>query len=285
MRRTVALLITALACWTAAAQQVVIDPSQIAASATNAAEQVDYMLDQLGELASVGEQLGQVRDYIDDVFGEDGAGGRTITVLRDLGTLERLTEAFNNTLKQTERYAAMMKEMGQYRLSDANMMLGYMRNMRTQIEMALETARHILSTLGFSRKEKKEELDKLIGSMEEDLERTRRMDEIEIETTTAAEGIYDFAEYVDMQLDPTFFVEKMKPYGQMEDAGRGTLGTVSVILLLLGIISSAYGLLVYVRGGLAGDATVDNVFLRIGAGMTGGMLLINLLAMTAGLNL
>jgi hypothetical protein len=31
------------------AQQIVIDPSQIAASATNAAEQIDYMLDQLGE--------------------------------------------------------------------------------------------------------------------------------------------------------------------------------------------------------------------------------------------
>lgn len=29
----------------ASAQQIVIDPSQIAASATNAAEQVDYMLD------------------------------------------------------------------------------------------------------------------------------------------------------------------------------------------------------------------------------------------------
>ena len=37
------------------AQQVVIDPSQIAASATNAANQIDYMLDQLGELAHLGD--------------------------------------------------------------------------------------------------------------------------------------------------------------------------------------------------------------------------------------
>ena len=42
------------------AQQIVIDPSQIAASATNAAEQVDYMLDQLGELAHLGEQMNTV---------------------------------------------------------------------------------------------------------------------------------------------------------------------------------------------------------------------------------
>ena len=44
-------LISLLLPCTVRAQEIVIDPSQIAASATNAAEQVDYMLDQLGELA------------------------------------------------------------------------------------------------------------------------------------------------------------------------------------------------------------------------------------------
>ena len=39
----------------ARAQQVVIDPSQIAASATNAADQIDFMIDQLGELTYLGE--------------------------------------------------------------------------------------------------------------------------------------------------------------------------------------------------------------------------------------
>ena len=57
------------------AQQVVIDPSQIAASAANAAEQIDYMLDQLGELAHLGDQMNSMREHIDNVFGEDGIGG------------------------------------------------------------------------------------------------------------------------------------------------------------------------------------------------------------------
>jgi hypothetical protein len=81
----------------ASAQQIVIDPSQIAASATNAAEQVDYMLDQLGELAHLGDQMNSMREHIDNVFGEDGIAGKTISVLEDLGTLKRLTEAFDAT--------------------------------------------------------------------------------------------------------------------------------------------------------------------------------------------
>ena len=57
MRRLAALIAALGVALTAGAQQIVIDPSQIAASATNAAEQVDYMLDQLGELAHLGDQL------------------------------------------------------------------------------------------------------------------------------------------------------------------------------------------------------------------------------------
>ena len=55
--RITAILLALLCGMHASAQQVVIDPSQIAASATNAAEQVDYMLDQLGELAHLGDQM------------------------------------------------------------------------------------------------------------------------------------------------------------------------------------------------------------------------------------
>ena len=67
----------------AQAQQVVIAPSQIAASAVNAADQMDYMLDQLGELADLGRQLGTVRDHFDKWVGEDGLGGQAISVLQD----------------------------------------------------------------------------------------------------------------------------------------------------------------------------------------------------------
>ena len=149
MRRLRALMAALMLCIGASAQQIVIDPSQIAASATNAAEQVDYMLDQLGELAHLGDQLSTVRGYIDEVFGEDGVGGKTISILQDLGTLDRLTQSYMSTIKSTEQLAKTMEQMGQLRLADANMILTYLRQMKSQAEMAIETAKHIMNTWGF----------------------------------------------------------------------------------------------------------------------------------------
>ena len=167
MRRIfVALLIAFCVSLTSVnAQQVVIDPSQIAASATNAANQIDYMLDQLGELAHLGDQMNTMREHIDNVFGEDGIGGKAISVMQDLGTLARLTESYNSTIKMTEAYARQMQEMERYKLSDANMMLSYLNSMKTQIELAVETAKKILSTMGFSKAEKKEEIEKIIDKV------------------------------------------------------------------------------------------------------------------------
>ena len=155
-RRIITVILACLFCLGLRAQQIVIDPSQIAASATNAAEQVDYMLDQLGELAHLGEQMNTMREHIDNVFGEDGIGGKTISVLQDLGTIARLTESYNSTMKMTEMYAKQMQEMDRYRLSDANMMLSYLNSMKTQVELAIETAKKILNTIGFSKMEKKQ---------------------------------------------------------------------------------------------------------------------------------
>ena len=285
MRRAVLVLLAVLAHAVLSAQQVVIDPSQIAASATNAAEQVDYMIDQLGELAYMGEQLGTVKGYIDEIFGEDGVAGKAITVLEDLGTLERLTASCNSTIRQTRRYAEVMNELGRYRLTDASTMLSYLVSVRNSMEMGLETARHIINTLGFSKKEKKEELDLLIGQMEQRLSQMEKVMEIETRATIMAEGITQMSGFLDENLDPEEYVLSRKSAGTLKEAGKGTLGVMSVILALLGIASGAYGMLVFVRGGISGDPFADNIFIRIAVGVIGGLALISLIAMASGLNL
>ena len=287
MRRSVILITILLLCsfYKASGQAaVVIDPSQIAASATNAAEQVDYMLDQLGELADVGDKLQSMRDHFENVFGEDGIGGKTISVLNDLGTLDRLTKAFNSTMKRTEEYAKMMEEMKQYRLSDANTMLMYLNEMKTQAQMAVEVAKKIINTLGLSKKEKKDEVEKIITEMEDKLHQTEEMIAIEKETTMIAEGITKMIEFVDDNMNADSYIESRKPYGNLKDTGKSSMGVIGIILALLGILSAAYGMVIFVRGGLAGDATVDNIFLRIAVGTAGGMIMITLIASASGLN-
>ena len=285
MRRLAAFLAALTVWFTAAAQQVVIDPSQIAASATNAAEQVDYMLDQLGELAHLGDQLSTMRGYIDEVFGDDGVGGKTISILQDLGTLDRLTQSYLNTIKSTEQLAQTMEQMGQFRLSDANMMLTYLRQMKTQAELAIETAKSIINTLGFSRKEKKDEVDRLIDEMETNLEKMNTMVEIEAEATAIATSLNDFMEYVDNTMSGRDYVQTMEVYGSLSDAGAGSLGVVSMILGLLTIISAAWGYLIYTRGSIAGDPVADNVMFRIAGGFFMGMVMLELLSYVMGFNL
>ena len=286
-RRTgiIILALTLLLPCSLRAQEIVIDPSQIAASATNAAEQVDYMLDQLGELAHLGEQMSTVRDHFDQVFGEDGIGGKAINVMQDLGTLARLTETYNSTMKSTEAYAKQMQELGRYRLSDAAMMLSYIRSMQRQMEMAVQTARKILETLGFTKKEKKDELEKIITEMEKEMEKMDRIMEIETEATMIAEGLSEFIGFIDEDMTVDNYVSAKSPYGTLDAAGEGAMGVISLILGLFCMASAFTGFVIMVRGGILGDPVANNAFLRVAVGLFIGLVLLNLLGSIFGYNL
>ena len=278
-------LIAMLVCTHIQAQQVVIDPSQIAASAVNAADQMDYMLDQLGELADLGQQLGTVRDHFDKWFGEDGLGGQAISVLQDLGTLDRLTSSFNSTIKATQSYAEHMAKMERYRLSDANMILSYLNSMKKQAELFIETANKILTTVGFTKTEKKEEIERLVQESEETLRKIQTVVTIETQATTMAQGLSDFVDFIDTDVTVDNYVVSRSAYGSATSAAKGSLGIISIVLGLLGIASCAYGYLLFVTGGIAGDSTSEQVFLRVGGAFIAGMVVINLISSAFGLNL
>ena len=284
-RRIITVILACLFCLGLRAQQIVIDPSQIAASATNAAEQVDYMLDQLGELAHLGEQMNTMREHIDNVFGEDGIGGKTISVLQDLGTIARLTESYNSTMKMTEMYAKQMQEMDRYKLSDANMMLSYLNSMKTQVELAIETAKKILNTIGFSKMEKKQEVEKLIDDMESNLRNMEKVMQIETQSTVIAEGLNDFIEVVDREMTAEGYVAAKQAYGSSRSAASGSLGVISLILGLLGIASCALGYHLFVSGGIAGDPTSEQVFIRIGEAFLAATVAINIISSLFHINL
>lgn len=267
------------------AQAVVIDPSQIAASAVNAADQLDYMFDQLGELAHLGDQMNTMREHIDNIFGEDGIGGKAISLMQDLGTLQRLTESYNSTMKMTEEYAKRMREMEQFRLSDANMMLSYLNSMKNQVELAIETAKKILNTLGFSKMEKKQEIEDIIDEMDKNLRQMEKIMEIETQSTVMAEGINDFMEVMDEEMGAEQFVSAKEVYGTASGAASGTLGVISLILGLLGIASCALGYHLFVSGGIAGDPTSEQVFIRIGEAFLAAMVAINIIAKLFNINL
>ena len=283
--RIIAAVVALFCMVTASAQQIVIDPSQIAASATNAAEQIDYMLDQLGELAHLGDQMSSMREHIDNVFGDDGVGGKTIGVLEDLGTLKRLTEAFNATVRMTETYAKQMQQLQQFRLTDANIMLNYLNTMKDYAELAVETARKLLGTLGFSRKEKKDELERLVTTLENQMKEAEQKMEMEIQATIFAEGLTEFIDQIDAQMGSDDFIIAKQAYGSSTSAITSTVGVVSLLFVIAAALLTGFAYWVFIRGGIAGDPTADEVILRVVLGFLGGMVLLKFITLYTGIAL
>lgn len=267
------------------AQAVVIDPSQIAASAINVADQIDYAIDQVSELTNMGDKLGNLKGHLDNVFGEDGIGGKAISLMQDLGTLDRLTKVYNSTLQTTAAYATRLKDSGKFSMGDVNAMLAYLNSSKQTAELAIQTARKILNTLGFSKGEKKDEIDKMIKELEDDLAKMNTAMEIEMEAIQMAEGLSDFVAMIDNEANSEQYVQALEPYGDKTSAAGRSLGLISIILMFLGIASAAWGYVIYIRGGIAGDPTADNVFIRVGVALFAGMFILNLISKVFNLNL
>lgn len=286
MKRIIPVILAVLAFSVrAGAQAVVVDPTQIAASALNVLDQIDYAIDQIEELSDMGGKLGNLKGHLDNVFGEDGIGGKAISLMQDLGTLERLTKTYNSTLQSALRYAEMLKTMENFKMADVNTMLAYLNQSKTTAEMAVATARKLLESIGLSKGEKKDEIDKLIADLEEELAKMDAAMEIEMEATLIAEGMNDFVELVDNDISVEKYVESKQEYGDRGTAAGRSLGIISVILMLLGIVSVAYGYVIYLRGGIAGDPTAQNIFIRIGVAIVAATFVINLISRMFHLNL
>lgn len=279
MKRILIILsITLLLPVYASAQWTVIDPSQIAASAINVADQIDYAIDQIDELTNMGDKLGNLKGHLDNVFGEDGLGGKAISLMQDLGTLERLTKVYNSTLESTATYAKRLKENGNMKVSDVNTMLAYLNSSKQTAELAIQTAKKILNSLGLSKGEKKEELDKMIKELEDDLKKTGNAIEIEYEASLMAQGLNDFVKIIDEGTSSEEYVEARRGYGEKTSAAGKSLGFISLVLMMLIAVATAYGYLIYLRGGISGDPTAERVFIRVGVALFVGMFILNLLS-------
>lgn len=278
-------LLLLLAVFRAGAQAVVIDPSQIAASAINVADQIDYAIDQVSELTNMGDKLGNLKGHLDNVFGEDGIGGKAINLMQDLGTLDRLTKVYNSTLRTTAAYAVRLKESGKFSMGDVNAMLAYLNSSKQTAELAIQTAKKILATLGLSKGEKKDEIDDMIKELEDELAAMDNAMEIEMEASLMAEGLVDFVNMIDNEASTEQYFQAMEPYGEKTSTASRTLGLITVILMLLGIVATAWGYVVYLRGGIAGDPTAQNVFIRIGVALFASMFLLNIISKVFNLNL
>ena len=111
------------------------------------------------------------------------------------------------------------------------------------------------------------------------------MMEIEMEATTIAEGLTEFIDFIDQDMTVDNYVSAKAGYGNIDDAGEGTMGVISLILGLFGMASAFTGFVIMVRGGILGDPVANNAFLRVAIGLFMGLIMLNLLGSIFGYRL
>ena len=118
----------------------------------------------------------------------------------------------------------------------------------------------------------------MIAELEEDLKKTGTAIEIEYEASLMAQGLDDFVKVIDDGTSSEEFVEAKKGYGDKTEAAGRSLGFISSVLMLLIAVATAYGYVLYLRGGISGDPKAEMVFVRIGVALFAGMFFLNLLS-------
>jgi hypothetical protein len=117
------------------------------------------------------------------------------------------------------------------------------------------------------------------------MEKMERIMEIETEATMIAEGLSEFIGFIDQDMTSDNYVAAKTAYGELDDAGEGAMGLISLLLGLFGMASAFTGFVIMVRGGILGDPVANNAFLRVAVGLFMGLIMLSLLGRVFGYDL
>lgn len=268
MRRIMtALLCITMWCTAAFCQEIVIDPSQIAASAENTAEQIDYMIRQINEITSLGDKVSSLREYAQNSFGEDLAGAAEL--LRSLGTLDRLAAAYSeriDMIASVSKQAGLLSKEG---LSNITALADLLEQSISSAKQSVDACRRILSERGFTKKEKKDMIESIVKDIENGTTMLRETSSIETGIALNAKAISDLCSIAENHIG-----EEQAP-ARMSQSARVT-GMISVVLMLCAVVSLVWGYSRHCQGD-------DNVFIRIGAGILACIIILGVLSRVFGI--
>ena len=106
MKRHVIILlgiaVSLFLCRSAAAQEVVVDPTHIGVAVENTASSLEEMITMIEEMFSLNGKL-------DDLYGLAEKAGEVADRFREVGYLVDMTDSYNDLLKRTYEYSAKVK--------------------------------------------------------------------------------------------------------------------------------------------------------------------------------
>ena len=233
----------------AAAQEVVIDPTQIGVSIENSAQSISEMISML-------EQLHKVGAVLDTLWGN---GEKIINVakrFKDAGQLVELTETYNRLLRQATDYAGKIGEWsGEEYFDGYERMMRYITECVKHGEKVVEAYSNFFKFLKTNDADKNEALQKAIEMIQKEIdEMTFEYEDIEFELKLGG-GIVAVTRLIENGSTSEGYARVYADLGDGKTAAGGWIGLVRIIVAVI-LVVSVIAVFVQTNRGQGGPASL-----------------------------
>lgn len=243
-------------CRTAAAQEVVVDPTHIGVAVENTASSLEEMITMIEEMFSLNGK-------IDDLYGLAEKVGDVADRFRDVGYLVDMTDSYNDLLKRTREYSARVKSW-----AAEGDLYGYERQLRYFYRCEMQGLKLFNQYVDYFRNlktsdaDKAEQAQRALKELEERrIAVTREMDAAE-QARQIAVSMADAVSFLDRSMDSKGYAENYRHLGNADYAASSWIMVVRVIMGILLLFLAVTAFIIIFRGQEMGTLTGSMALFR-----------------------
>ena len=253
MRKRIFIVIEVIAsllmCRTAAAQEVVVDPTHIGVAVENTASSLEEMITMIEEMFTLNGKF-------DDLYGLAEKASEVADRFREVGYLVDMTDSYNDLLRRTREYSAKVKNW-----AVEGDLYGYERQLRYFYRCEMQGMKlfnqyiEYFRNLKTSDADKAEQAQKALKELEERrVAVTREMDAAE-QSRQVASCMVDAVKFLDKSMDSRNYAENYRHLGNADYAATSWIMVVRVIMGIILLFLAVSAFIIIFRGQEMGTLT------------------------------
>lgn len=253
MRKRIFIVIEVIAsllmCRTAAAQEVVVDPTHIGVAVENTASSLEEMITMIEEMFTLNGKL-------DDLYGLAEKVSEVADRFREVGYLVDMTDSYNDLLRRTHEYSTKVKNWG----AEGDL-YGYERQLRYFYRCEMQGMKlfnqyiEYFRNLKTSDADKAEQAQKALKELEDRrVAVTREMDAAE-QSRQVAGCMVDAVKFLDKSMDSGDYAESYRHLGNADYAATSWIMVVRVIMGIILLFLAVSAFIIIFRGQEMGTLT------------------------------
>lgn len=238
-----------LMCRTAAAQEVVVDPTHIGVAVENTASSLEEMITMIEEMFTLNGKL-------DDLYGLAEKASEVADRFREVGYLVDMTDSYNDLLRRTREYSTKVKNW-----AAEGDLYGYERQLRYFYRCEMQGMKlfnqyiEYFRNLKTSDADKAEQAQKALKELEERrVAITREMDAAE-QSRQVAGCMVDAVKFLDKSMDSRNYAENYRHLGNADHAATSWIMVVRVIMGIILLFLAVSAFIIIFRGQEMGTLT------------------------------